>query len=56
MFFVYLFIVVYFDDILIYSKILDEYLQFMLDVLRKETLYANMKICTVCMKKIIFLS
>jgi len=45
------FIVVYFDDILIYSKILDEYLQFMLDVLRKETLYANMKICIVCMKK-----
>jgi hypothetical protein len=28
----------------------------MLHVLRKETLYANMKICTVCMKKIIFLS
>jgi len=50
------FIVVYFDDILISSKILDEYLQFILHVLRKETLYANMKICTVCMKKIIFLS
>jgi hypothetical protein len=48
------FIVLYFDDILIYSKILDEYLQFMLDVLRKETLYANMKICIVCMKKKLF--
>jgi len=50
------FVVVYFDDILIYNNNLDEHINhfhYVLDVLRKEKLYANMKKCSFCMSKIV---
>lgn len=52
------FVVVYFDDILIYSKDLDQHvahLKSVLDVLRKEKLYANLKKCTFCTDKLVLL-
>ncbi|XP_031405676.1 uncharacterized protein LOC116214408, partial [Punica granatum] len=52
------FVVVYFDDILVYSKNLDDHkvhLKYVLDVLRKEKLFANMKKCTFCTDKLVFL-
>jgi hypothetical protein len=42
----------------VYSKDLNEHinhLQCVLDVLRKEKLYANLKKCSFCMDKVIFL-
>ena len=42
------FVVVYFDDILVYSRPLDEHVEHLkkvLDILRKERLFANMRKC-----------
>ncbi|XP_072076547.1 uncharacterized protein [Arachis hypogaea] len=52
------FVVVYFDDILIYSTCLDDHLSHVsavLEVIRKEKLYANLKKCTFCIDRVIFL-
>jgi len=52
------FVVVYFDDILVYSKCLEkhlEHLKFVLHVLRKEKLYANLEKCTFCQDHVVFL-
>jgi hypothetical protein len=52
------FVVVYFDDILIYSKSLDEHVEHIkcvLAVLRKECLFANLAKCTFCTDKVVFL-
>jgi hypothetical protein len=52
------FVVVYFDDILIYNKNLNKHLghlRNLLSVLRSEQLFANLKKCTFCMEKIVFL-
>ena len=52
------FVVIYFDDILIYRKNLDDHvmhLNSVMDVLRKEKLFANLKKCTFCTNKLYFL-
>ena len=52
------FVVVYFDDILVYRKSLDEHVEhvrLVLEVLRNEKLFANLDKCTFCTNKLIFL-
>ena len=51
-------IVVYFDDILIYSKSLDEHvkhIQSVLAVLCEQKLYTNLDKCIFCTNKVVFL-
>jgi hypothetical protein len=52
------FVMVYFDDILIYSKTLDEHVEHIrcvLAVLREQKLYANLEKCTFCTDKVVLL-
>ena len=52
------FVVEYFNDILIYNKNLNEHLDHLRDVLNilcSDKFYTNLKKCTFCMEKIVFL-
>ena len=52
------FVVVYFDDILIYSCTMEEHVEhikMVLEVLRTEKLYANLEKCIFCTDKLVFM-
>ena len=52
------FVVIYFDDILIDNKNLDDHLmhlQSVFEARRKENLFVNLKKCTFCTNKLVFL-
>jgi hypothetical protein len=52
------FVVVYFDDILIYNHTMEEHVEhikMVLEVLRTKKLYANLEKCTFCTNKVVFL-
>lgn len=52
------FVIVYFDDILIYSQSLSDHvahLELVLETLRKESLYANLKKCIFCANQVVSL-
>ena len=52
------FVVVYFDDILIYNKSINEHVRHiwdMLSVLRENKLYANLRKCTFMSESLLFL-
>jgi hypothetical protein len=52
------FVVIYFDDILIYSKSLDEHIEYLRVVfgdLRETRLFTNIEKCTFCTDRVVFL-